>query len=67
MFAIEPYAAERERFIKNDKGGLDVFWEPVRVLGVSKDDDGELSYIVETYSGSDRMLSVEPYVRVRRA
>ncbi|RWK14632.1 MAG: hypothetical protein EOR43_32395 [Mesorhizobium sp.] len=67
MFAIEPYCAERQRFIKNDKGGLDCPWEPVRVLGITKDEDGELSYIVETYSGTERMLSVEPYVRVRHA
>ncbi|TGS89403.1 hypothetical protein EN817_03400 [Mesorhizobium sp. M3A.F.Ca.ET.174.01.1.1] len=62
MFAIEPYSAERQRFIKNDKGGLDVFWEPCRVIGVSKD-DGELVFIVETQHGRDRMLETETYVR----
>lgn len=63
MFAIEPYAAERERFIKNDKGGLDASWEPCRVIGVTRDEDGELAFIVETQHGRDRMLDFEMYVR----
>lgn len=63
MFAIEPYAAERQRFIKNDKGGLDCPWEPCRVIGVTKDEDGELVFIVETQHGRDRMLETEVYVR----
>jgi len=63
MIAIKAYAAERQRFIKNDDGGLDICWEPCRVLGVMKDEDGELAYIVEVYSGGERMLETEPYVR----
>jgi hypothetical protein len=63
MFGIEPYAAERQRFTKNDDGGLDICWEPCRVLGVMKDEDGELAYIVETLHGDERMLETEPYVR----
>jgi len=64
MIAIEPYAAERQRFIKQDDGKLDVHWEPCRVLGVTRDEDGELAYIVETLHGDERMLEQEPYVRV---
>ncbi|RUV89192.1 hypothetical protein EOA60_08285 [Mesorhizobium sp. M1A.F.Ca.IN.020.06.1.1] len=63
MFAIEPYAAERQVFKSNDKGGMDSHWEPCRVLGVTKDEDGELVFIVETQHGRDRMLEMETYVR----
>ncbi|RUX49613.1 hypothetical protein EOA33_12030 [Mesorhizobium sp. M4A.F.Ca.ET.050.02.1.1] len=62
MFAIEPYAAERQVFKSNDKGGMDSVWEPVRVLGVTMQDD-EPVYIVETLNGRDRMLECELYVR----
>jgi hypothetical protein len=63
VFAIEAYSAERQRFIKNDKGGLDCPWEPCRVIGVTKDEDGELAYVVEVYSGDESCLALEPYVR----
>lgn len=63
MFAIEPYNAERQVFKSNENGGLDASWEPCRVIGVTKDEDGELVFIVETQHGRDRMLETEMYVR----
>lgn len=38
-------------------------WEPCRVLGVTKDEDGEPAYLVEFYNGRESMLAVEPYIR----
>jgi hypothetical protein len=63
MIAIEPYSAERRRYFKNDHGGMDPSWEPCRVIGVTKDEDGELAYIVEVYAGSERWLETEAFVR----
>jgi hypothetical protein len=63
MFAVTPYAAQRQRFIKNENGGLDCPWEPCRVIGITKDEDGEPAYLVEFKSGGEFMLAVETYIR----
>lgn len=63
MFGIEPYNAERQVFTSNADGGMSSTWQPCRVIGVANDENGDPAYIVETISGRDRMLAVEPYVR----
>lgn len=65
MFAIEPYSAERQRFIKNEDGSMTCPWEPCRVIGITKAEDGEPAYVVEHYNGTERMLAIEPYIRKR--
>lgn len=63
MFSIEAYAAQRQVFTANESGGMTSEWEPCRVLGITKDEDGEPGYLVEFYSGRESMLAVESYVR----
>lgn len=62
MFSITPYYAKREVFTTQPDKSMKSSWEPCRVIGVDKDDDGELSYIVEFTSSGATFLERESYI-----
>ncbi|SCB41710.1 hypothetical protein [Rhizobium multihospitium] len=64
MFAIPtPYFASREIYTKQAGGSMKASWQPCRVIGVTKDDDGEPAYIVEYTHDGITYLGTESYVR----
>ncbi|MDW9583464.1 hypothetical protein GOB17_28115 [Sinorhizobium meliloti] len=64
MFALPtPYIAQRQVFNETDNGGMKAEWQNCRVIGISKDDDGEPAYVVEVYHNGTSSLSIEPYVK----
>lgn len=63
MFALPtPYIAERQTYTKTATG-MRPSWERCKVIGITKDDEGELHYIVEAYHGGTSSLSMEFDVR----
>lgn len=66
MFALPtPYIAERNEWIKQANGSMKEVWSPCRVIGVTKNDEGEPAYVVEYGSGGSLFLSIEPEIRRR--
>ncbi|MCZ7974117.1 hypothetical protein O9X80_06370 [Agrobacterium salinitolerans] len=62
MFAVTPYYAKREVFETQPDGKMKKTMEPCRVVGIDKDEDGELSYIVEYTSNDATFLDRESYI-----
>jgi hypothetical protein len=59
MFAITPYAAERQVMTETDDGKYKFEWERCRVIGVHKDTDGEPVYVVEVFHHGTSSLAFE--------
>ncbi|UXT21812.1 hypothetical protein FY140_13700 [Agrobacterium tumefaciens] len=62
MFSITPYFARREVFESQPDGKMKKSMEPCRVIGIDKDGDGELSYIVEYTTNGATFLDRESYI-----
>lgn len=62
MFPIEPYMAEFQEFRMGDDK-LNTTWRQCRVIGITKDEDGQPGYLVEFGDRGVTHLAVEPYVR----
>ncbi|PZP72291.1 MAG: hypothetical protein DI604_14135 [Delftia acidovorans] len=63
MFAVTPYFAKREVFETQPDKSMKSHWEQCRVIGVDKDEDGELSYVVEVTTNGATFLERETYVK----
>lgn len=65
MFAIPtPYLAERQVYTKVGETRKPS-WEPCRVIGIDKDDEGDLRYIVEVFYNGTSSLMFETDIRRR--
>lgn len=62
MFSIEPYLAEFEESTLKD-GALQSTWKPCRVVGITRDDDGEPAYIIEVVNRGTTYLRTVEYIR----
>lgn len=65
FIAIEPYRAEYEKVSKDGSDGLKFEWQPCRVLGVRRDDDGAYTYVIEVFAYG--MASIEEAECIRSA
>lgn len=63
MFSIEPYFAERRALKANDTGALKHVWERVRVIGISRDMNGEPAYLIEAFHNGTSSLAIEGEIR----
>lgn len=63
MFSITPYYAKREVFETQLDKSMKSTWEPCRVIGVDKDEDGDLAYVVEVTANGATFLEREAYVK----
>ncbi len=62
MFSISPYYAKRPVFTTQPDKSMKKTMEPCRVIGVDKDEDGELAYIVEFTANGATFLERETYI-----
>lgn len=63
MFAVTPSYALREVYAKKPDGSMKSNWTPCRALGVMKNEDGELSYVVEYVQDGITYLGEESYIK----
>lgn len=63
MFAVTPYYAKREVFETQPDKSMKSSWEQCRVIGVDKNEDGELSYVVEVTANGVTFVEREMYVK----
>jgi hypothetical protein len=63
MFAVSPYYASREVFEQQPDRTMKTHWNPCRVIGVTKNDDGEAAYLVEYVHGGITYIETETYIR----
>ena len=64
MFPIESYFAEIEEF-DTSGDGVKITWKPCKVIGITRDEDGDPAYLVEVMHKGVACLRVEGYVRPR--
>ncbi|MFD1744051.1 hypothetical protein ACFSE1_01120 [Rhizobium helianthi] len=65
MFAVTPYIAERPMWVEQPNGKVKQEWAPCRVIGITKDDDGDPAFVVEFASSGSVFLAVESEIRRR--
>lgn len=64
MFALPvPYVAERRVYTTQPNGKCTPSWEQCKVIGITKDDDGEPAYVVEVYHFDTQSLAIETEVK----
>jgi hypothetical protein len=63
MFGITPYFAKREVFTTQPDKSMKSTWEPCRVIGVDKDEDDELCFLVEVTTNGVTFVEREMYVK----
>jgi hypothetical protein len=63
MFSVTPYQAEFQKYVTQPDGGLKSEWHQCRVLGITKDADGEPVYVVQVGDRGETHLQLEHFVR----
>lgn len=63
MFSIEPFYAERRVLKANEAGEHRRQWERVRVIGISRDMNGEPAYLIEAFHNGTSSLAIEGEIK----